>query len=72
MLGRDSRGGPVLNTSPTPRYDRRLMRLAFLAPAIQADILAGRQPRHVNLEFLIKADIPPIWPDQFVMLRWNA
>lgn len=72
MLDCDGRGRPVLHASPTSGYERRLVRLAFLAPPIQADILAGRQPRHVNLETLIKADIPPGWDDQLIALRWNG
>ena len=71
MLEFDGGGRPVLHASPTSGYERRLVRLAFLAPAIQADILAGRQPRHVNLEALIKADIPPGWDDQRTTLRWH-
>ncbi|MCW1403977.1 recombinase family protein [Novosphingobium sp. MW5] len=72
MLECDGGGRPVLHASPTSGYERRLVRLAFLAPAIQADILAGRQPRHVNLEALIKADIPPGWDDQRTTLRWHG
>ncbi len=72
MLGSDRIGRPVLHSSPASRYERRLVRLAFLAPVIQADILAGRQPHHVNLEVLIRADIPPDWDDQRAALRWNG
>ncbi|MFM6933124.1 MAG: hypothetical protein ACKOUT_12875, partial [Novosphingobium sp.] len=71
MLECDGSGRPVLRASSTSRYERRLVRLAFLAPAIQADILAGRQPRNVNLEALIKADIPAAWDDQHAALHWK-
>lgn len=42
-------------------YEVRLRRLAFLAPDLQRDILAGRQPAHMSLEFLRKREIPLSW-----------
>jgi hypothetical protein len=44
MLDHDHRGRPMRSKVPGPRYDRRLARLAFLSPKIQAAIIEGRQP----------------------------
>ncbi len=38
------RGLPFLETAPASHYHRGTLALAFLAPDIQRDILAGRQP----------------------------
>ena len=53
-------------------YERNLCALAFLAPDIQAAILDGRQPYDVNLERLIKADLPLAWADQRKLLGFPA
>jgi DNA invertase Pin-like site-specific DNA recombinase len=45
-------------------FDRRLCRLAFLAPNIQRAILEGRQPPGLNLETLIHGSIPADWSEQ--------
>jgi len=50
--------------APIRAYDRRLCQLAFLAPDIQQAILEGRQPASLNLERLIKQDIPVAWAAQ--------
>jgi DNA invertase Pin-like site-specific DNA recombinase len=50
--------------APTSSYDRKLCRLAFLAPDIQKQILKGRQPRDLTLDRLLKAEIPTGWPEQ--------
>jgi DNA invertase Pin-like site-specific DNA recombinase len=49
---------------PTNPYQRKLCRLALLAPDIQQRILDGRQPRDLTLDFLIRASIPTAWPAQ--------
>ena len=64
MLGRGSDGHPTVATAPASPYERRLMRLAFLAPDIQRAILAGHQPSHCNLEYLMRSELPLAWPDQ--------
>ncbi|MFC0588921.1 recombinase family protein [Novosphingobium aquiterrae] len=64
MVQRDERGLPIIETSPISPYDRRLLRLAFLAPDIQCAILAGRQPRSLNLEQLIHQYLPIGWSQQ--------
>ena len=68
MVERDERGQPLIVTGPASPYDRRLLRLAFLAPDIQQAILAGRQPRTLNLEQLIRQDLPNAWSQQREML----
>lgn len=63
-----SRGGaPVIEAVPGPRYQRRLLRLAFLSPDIQRAILAGRQPAGLRLEDLVRNDVPTDWNEQ---QRW--
>jgi len=49
---------------PMSTYERRLCRLAFLAPDIQAAILAGRQPDSLNLQRLMQDEIPLAWEAQ--------
>ena len=51
-------------------YDRSILRLAFLAPDIQRDILAGLQPPDLNLERLGNLAIPLAWSEQRVALGW--
>lgn len=51
-------------TCPTSAYQRRLCRLAFLAPDIQQSILEGRQPALINLARLIGDELPFSWPGQ--------
>ena len=68
MVDRDDQGQPAVETAPTSPYERRLLRLAFLAPDIQQAILAGRQPRHLNLENLIHRDLPIAWSRQRELL----
>ena len=48
----------------TGSYVRRLSRLAFLAPDIQQAIIDGRQPVIVNLERLMRIDLPLGWKEQ--------
>ncbi len=46
----------------------RLMRLARLAPDIVEQLLAGTQPQRLTLLWLMRNDIPALWPDQRRML----
>ncbi len=62
---------PMIVAAPSSSYARDLLRLAFLSPRIQADILTGRQPRHLNLETLMQSKIPLDWEDQRTALRWS-
>lgn len=61
LLVQDARGMPIISAAPSSPYERRLMRLGLLAPDIQRDILAGRQPPALNLERLIHGDVPLGW-----------
>ncbi|GGD45499.1 recombinase family protein [Erythrobacter arachoides] len=70
MLDRE-RGLPVLTTSPASFYERTILRLAFLAPDLQRDILRGLQPPHFNVEALKTLSIPLIWSQQREALRWG-
>ena len=46
----------------------RLLRLARLAPDIIEQFMQGRQPRRLTLRWLMRNDIPALWPDQRQML----
>ncbi|HVR90382.1 MAG TPA: recombinase family protein [Novosphingobium sp.] len=72
MVTRDLGGRPVVETAPTSVYARKLLRLAFLDPALQADIFAGRQPRGFRLETFLQAAIPLAWDEQRAALGWPA
>jgi DNA invertase Pin-like site-specific DNA recombinase len=45
-------------------YDRKLMRLAFLAPDVQTAILTGGQPQGLFLKTLLGEPFPACWSDQ--------
>jgi site-specific DNA recombinase len=66
-----SRGLPIVATAPASRYERELLRLAFLAPDLQRDILAGHQPPTLTLEKLRHIDIPLCWRRQHEVLGWS-
>ena len=70
MLNRDRDGYPCLEAAPASPYDVRLLRLAFLDPDLQRDIMAGRQPPNINLEFLMTREIPLAWRRQRQALGW--
>jgi DNA invertase Pin-like site-specific DNA recombinase len=61
-IGRD--GAPTIQNVPGPRYQRRLVRLAFLSPRIQQAILDGHQPPRLRLEDLVRGAIPASWAEQ--------
>ncbi|TXG82667.1 MAG: recombinase family protein [Sphingomonadales bacterium] len=51
------------------QYFCSLLRLSYLAPDITAAILDGRQPAHVNRQFLARVNNLPVdWPGQREML----
>ncbi len=52
---------------PETHHRRQLARLPFLAPDLQAMILEGRQPAHINLRQLLKTELPLAWSDQRVL-----
>ena len=72
MLGRDCHGRPTIATAPASAYERKILRLAFLDPALQDDILAGRQPRGFRLETFLRSAVPLAWIDQRAALGWPA
>lgn len=72
MLRRDGKGLPVLDAAPSTPYRRRLVRLAFLAPELQRQILEGRQPPGLTRSRLIAADIPLDWSAQAEMFQGMA
>ncbi len=63
---------PILHEAPASLYERRLVRLAFLAPDLQAAILAGRQPAHLKLEQVIERPIPIDWDEQRQIFKLDA
>jgi len=67
MLARDSRG-PLLDAAPVSIYERKILRLALLAPDIQRDMFAGRQPHGFNLETFVNGDVPLAWTAQRELL----
>lgn len=64
MLETDSKGMPTLQIAPKSPYERRLLKLAFLAPDIQKAILNGRQLAGLTLERLIHGGVPSCWAEQ--------
>jgi len=71
QMTRRERGMPVVEIAPPSPYDRKILRLAFLAPDLQRDILAGRQPPTLNLEKLRRMTIPLAWSEQREALGWH-
>lgn len=72
MTARDATGQPLVTAAPQSPYDRKVLRLAFLAPDIQRAIIAGRQPAHLNLQAIMRAEIPLGWDRQREALGWEA
>ncbi|WP_344698960.1 hypothetical protein [Sphingomonas limnosediminicola] len=68
LVERDRARLPTVKGIPQPRYAVRLMRLAFLSPRIQRDILAGHQPARLRLEDLMRAPVPFRWKAQEQMI----
>jgi site-specific DNA recombinase len=64
MIAPARNGVPLIEIVPGPRYQRRLLRLAFLSPEIQRAILAGRQPAGLRLEDLVRNPMPTAWDAQ--------
>ena len=58
----DARG--YVSSAPGGAHERMLIRLAFLAPDIQAAILAGEQPGVMSLETIRYRPLPLCWDDQ--------
>ncbi len=56
--------------APKNAYDRKLCRLAFLAPTIQRSILEGRQPANLTLDRLLQP-FPVCWREQRRLLGYS-
>lgn len=69
-MTRRERGMPLVDAAPVSPYERKILRLAFLAPDIQRDIVKGLQPPALNLETLMKMTIPLAWTEQRAKLGW--
>lgn len=65
------RGMPLVQTAPTSPYVTRIQRLAFLAPDIQRAIIAGSQLPGLNLERLVKSELPISWHKQRDLLGFE-
>lgn len=65
------RGMPLVQSAPTSPYERRIQRLAFLAPDIQHAMIAGSQPAGLNLERLVKCELPISWQRQRELLGFE-
>lgn len=65
------KGLPLVPVAPASPYDRSILRLAFLAPDIQQDILDGHQPAGFNLQILKKIDVPLCWSKQRIALGFG-
>ncbi|MBC2779179.1 recombinase family protein [Parasphingopyxis marina] len=65
------RGMPVIQAAPKSPYDCAILRLAFLSPDIQRDIMRGLQPPTLNLETLRHMIIPLAWGEQRKALVWD-
>jgi hypothetical protein len=46
---------PCIEAAPMTTYARRILRLAFLAPTLQAAILEGRQPPGLTMRTILAA-----------------
>ena len=70
MTGQE-RGAPAIAKAPISQYDRKILRLAFLAPDIQKDIIKGLQPPTLSLQKLQGMAIPIGWREQREKLGWR-
>ncbi len=70
MVEKD-RGKPLALTTSSSPYERRIQRLAFLAPDIQRAIIDGAQPAGLNLERLVKSEFPIGWQNQRELLGFE-
>ncbi len=62
----------IPNQAPPDAFDRKKVRLAFLAPDIQRAILEGTHPPGLTLQGVLDADIPPSWVLQRQMFGFPA
>ncbi len=57
-------GAPMLVEAPANPHHRKRVRLAFLAPELQAAILAGTHPAGLTLDQMSETRLPLLWSDQ--------
>ena len=69
-IRRERSGLPLVDEAPRTAYERKILRLAFLAPELQRDILTGRQPPAINLETFLGSEVPLAWSGQREALGW--
>ena len=62
------RGAPSAIRAPASPYQRKLCRLALLAPEIQRTILDGRAPASLTLQDIVREAPPILWADQSAWL----
>ena len=65
-------GQPQIIAAPPTAHARRLIRLAFLAPELQAAIIAGHQPAGTTVEQLVGSPLPLLWRHQIEADRVRA
>lgn len=65
------RGLPTMQAGPPSRYDTNILRLAFLSPDIQRDILDGRQPVSLTLQSFKSIAVPLAWSKQRKVLGYT-
>jgi site-specific DNA recombinase len=71
LLAGKSLGSIAAAEGVTPRYIRRLLDLAFLAPDIIEAVLDGRQPADLTAERLTRQPLPLAWSDQRAALGFR-
>lgn len=64
MISLDSTGLPRLEAAPVTPCQRKIVRLAFLVPDLQAAILSGRQSSDLTLACLLDGEVPLAWAEQ--------
>ena len=63
-------GMPLVEQAPASPHESKILRMAFLAPGIQSDIMKGLQPPSLNLQKLKQIHIPLCWNEQRAALGW--
>lgn len=58
--------------APATQHDRQVCRLAFMAPELQRQILAGHQPPGMGLRHILKSQMPLAWADQKAWLEVSS
>ncbi|MEP1422574.1 MAG: recombinase family protein [Erythrobacter sp.] len=64
------KGLPLVKRAPASLHESKILRMAFLAPDIQRDIMKGLQPPSLNLQRLKQVHVPLCWDEQRSALGW--